>query len=158
MKKWLEEYGEMLLAVTAGGMILAFILTSGILAAIGKRVDTGVNCKVEHQVFQVFEKLCQRGKPEIVCNKEKHCYAGEVVSIEEVVQGKDADGRNLAVEVKEILDHEGVSFIDEYQRDVRQVTFQKAGVYRFKVKAQDKEKLCVTRWIELPIDNRKGRE
>ena len=157
MKRWVEEYGENLLAVTAGCMILAIIVTSGILAAIGTRIDTKESCNKKYQDFQSFWKISQREKPKIVCNTKKYCYAGEVISIDEVFQGEDADGRKLIIEVKEILDHEGISCMDMYQPKNHQIIFPKAGTYQFKVRVQDEQKLSVTKFIEIPVDNRKER-
>ena len=155
MGKWMEEYGEMLLAGVAGFMVLVLILTSGILSVIGTRVKMEENSYTEYRDFKVFSELCQREKPEIVCDTEKHWYAGEVISIEEAFLGTDAEGKKLGVEVKAIIDKDGVNCMDVYQREAHQVIFQKAGVYLFELEVQDEENLYVTSKIKLSVDNRK---
>lgn len=155
MGKWMEEYGETLLAGVAGFMVLVLILASGILSVIGARAKMEENSYKEYRDFKVFSELCQREKPEIICNAEKHWYAGEVISIEEAFFGKDAEGRKLGVEVKAITDKNGVNCMDVYQHDAHQVIFRKAGVYLFELKVQDEENLYVTSKIELSVDNRK---
>lgn len=155
MGKWMEEYSETLLAGVAGFMILVLILASGILSVIGARAKMEESSYIEYRDFQVFSELCQRKKPEIVCNTEKHWYAGEVISIEEAFLGRDAEGRSLGIEVKAITDKEGVNCMDVYQGEAHQVIFQKAGVYLFELKVQDEENLCAISKIELSVDNRK---
>lgn len=155
MGKWMEEYGETLLAGVAAFMVLVLILASGILSVIGARAKMEENSYSEYSDFQVFSELCQREKPKIICDAEKHWYAGEVIFIEEAFGGKDADGKKLEVEVKAITDKDGVDCMDMYQREARQIVFQKAGIYLFELKVQDEENLYVTSKIELSVDNRK---
>lgn len=155
MGKWMEEYGETLVAVIAGFMILMLILVSGILSVIGTRAKIEENSHTEYRDFRVFSELCQRKKPEIICETDKHWYAGEVISIEEAFSGKDAEGRRLEIEVKAITDKDGVNCMEMYQHEAHQIMFQKAGVYRFELEVQDEENLCTVSKIELSVDNRK---
>ena len=63
MGKWMEEYGETLLAGVAAFMVLVLILASGILSVIGARAKMEENSYSEYSDFQVFSELCQREKP-----------------------------------------------------------------------------------------------
>lgn len=155
MGKWMEEYGETLVAGAAGVMILMLILVSGILSVIGARVKMEENFHTEYRDFCVFSELCQRKKPEVICETDKHWYAGEVILIEEAFSGKDAEGKRLEIEVKAITDKDGVNCMEMYQREEHQIMFQKAGVYCFELKVQDEENLCTVSKIELSVDNRK---
>lgn len=155
MGKWMEEYGEMLLAGVAGFMVLVLILTSGILSVIGTRVKMEENSYTEYRDFKVFSELCHREKPEIVCDTEKHWYAGEVISIEEAFSGKDAEGGVLEIEVKAITDKNGGDYMNIYNCETQEIIFPKAGVYVFELRVQDKENLYATSKIEFSVDNRK---
>ena len=158
MGKWIEEYGETLLAGMAGFMIIMLVLTSGILAVIGNRAMIKENSYTEYQDFSIFSKICQREKPKIWCNTGKSWHVGEVILIEEVFSAEDADGKNLNVKVETITDKNGVNCMDVYHRETHQVIFQKAGIYVFEIKTQDDENQYTTEKIELSVDNRKAEE
>lgn len=155
MGKWMEEYGETLLAGLAGCMILALVLTTGILSVIGIRIKLKENSNMQYQDMDAFSGLCQREKPEIIYDTDRHWYVGEVISIDEAFWGEDADGKQLSVKVKAITDEEGISCMDVYEEGMHQVSFQQAGIYLFELKVQDEEKLCTTAQIAVPVDNGK---
>lgn len=158
MGKWLEEYGETLLAGVAGLMVMMLVLTSGILSVLGARAKIKENSYTEYQDFQIFSEICQRERPKIWCNTEKCWYVGDVFSIEEILSSVDANGEKLSVEVEEITDQNGVTYMDVYQKEKHQVIFQKAGIYVFQLKATDRENKYTTTSIEISVDNRKGKK
>lgn len=155
MGKWMEEYGETLLAGMAGFVALMLILTSGILAVIGTRARIGESTYAQYRDFDVLYKLCQREKPKIVCDAEKQWYVGEIISIDEMFEGIDAEGKYIEVKVEAITDKNGVSYMEAYNRQMHQIIFQKAGIYVFELSVQDEQNLCVTDKIEISVDNRK---
>lgn len=155
MGKWMEEYGEILLAGVAGFMVLMLILTSGILSVIGARMKFKENTRSQYEDCKILAELCQREKPKILYDTERCWYAGEVISIQEAFWGEDADGRKLGVEVKEITDRNGSSCMESYDSGTQQVIFQKAGIYMFELEVSDQENLCVTKKIQIPVDNRR---
>lgn len=155
MGKWIEEYGETLLAGMAVALIIALILTSGILSLIGARVKIKENSYTEYKDFSAFTEVCQREKPTIICNTEKQWYAGMIIPIEEVFTGKDAEGKTLEVKIEAIKDRSGNDYMLKYDKGNHQIIFQQAGVYIFTLKVQDEENLCTTSQIAFSVDNRK---
>ena len=153
MGKWIEQYGEFLLTGIAALLITILILTTGMLSAIGERGKMEENSYTGYEDFKVFSELCRRKKPEITCNTERKWHVGEVISIEEAFAGEDADGRNLRIEVESVMDRKGDSYLEAYDKETHHIVFAEAGIYRFTLKVRDGENLCVTRQIELSVDN-----
>ena len=154
MKNGLEEYGEMLVGGVVAGMILALIFSAGLLSVVGKRTQLQKKDYSNYQDFQNFSKVCQRTAPKIFYNEQKQWYAGDIISIEEIFSGEDAEGEKLAVEVQEIVDKSGNNQMKMYQQETQKVIFPEAGIYVFKLRVQDKEKRYTVEEIEIPVDKR----
>ena len=154
MKNGLEEYGEMLIGGVVAVMILVLIFSAGLLSVVGKRAQLQKKDYSNYQDFQIFSKVCQRTAPKIFYNEQKQWYAGNIISIEEIFWGEDAEGEKLVVEVQEIVDKSGNNQMKMYQQDTQKVIFPEAGIYVFKLRVQDKEKRYAVEEIEIPVDKR----
>lgn len=154
MKNGLEEYGEILVGGIVAVMILVLLFSAGLLSVIGNRTQLQKKDYKNYQDFKVFSELCQREAPTILYNEEKKWYAGDMISIEEIFSGKDTDGEILSVQVQKVTDKLGNNQMEMYQEKTGEITFEKAGVYVFQLKVQDKEKRCTVEEIEVPVDKR----
>lgn len=155
MRKWMEEYAELLLTGVAGSLLITLFIMSGILVVIGSRGKLKENSYEQYRDFNAFTELCQQKKPEILCRTDRQWYAGEAIPVEEAFEGKDGRGNPVEIKIVSIADKTGKSYMNVYEGKTNKVIFPKAGIYVFELKAQDEQKLSAVRQIEFPVDNRK---
>lgn len=154
MKKVYETAADMILSGIVFAALIAIILGAALFEKAGRRM------KVESEDFSVMkdtlavEAVCQRKTPSIRCAGKKVWELGEPVFVRQAFAAEDAEGNSLAVRVLDIINHEGTSVLECYQKETDVATFSQRGVYTFSLKAVDQERKSKVEQITILVDQR----
>lgn len=154
MNKVFRELSGWLVAALVFAAVAAILTGGSLLENVGRRMEVQEEDFSSMADSKAVAAVCERKEPIIRCIGEKIWSAGENISISQVFEAEDAEGRELEITVIDITDQEGNSVINCYREDIQQAVFWEKGIYTFLLKAIDKERKTCTEKMPILIDQR----
>lgn len=143
MKEIFEQYGGTVLAVIAALAVLGILQGYGKVHPGGMWQTAGeVLGQQTNQTIQVFgavelERFFQRTLPVITYRKESPVYCDARIRLEDHFKAEDAEYRNIISNIIALVDEEGFPCDLERTASGTYKVFDRAGVYRVFIKAED---------------------
>lgn len=152
MRKLFEQYKDMVIDFGLVGTLIAIVLM--LLGSLGTQTSTLVIDR-EYGTYldsDVFQEIAARPGPEITTNEEMQWTAGAEVFPEQAFTGRDYEGRELELEVKQIVDANEQDITSLYHPQTGSVIFPEPGCYYFTLKVMDSKNKITVEKRPLVID------
>lgn len=154
MKKVYGTIADIILpAVVLAGVIAIFVGAS-LFGTIGKRMEVQGEDFSMMEDSQAVQVLCDRDEPVIRCVGKKLWDVGEILSVSGNFSAVDAEGGEIAASVLDIINQDGISVMECYQKESGQAVFTQRGVYTFLLEAMDGEQKKTTKRFSILVDGR----
>ena len=154
MKKVYQAVSEMVLPGIVFAAIVSILVGAALFARIGGRMETAGEDFSKMADAQMVQALCERELPVIQCVGKKRWEAGECMLVREVFTALDMDGNIIEPLVLDIINQDGESAMEGYNKESGQVVFPARGIYTFLLSATDKQRKRSTEKISLLVDGR----
>lgn len=161
MKEIFREYGRALLTTGVVVLILFLVFSklslrgnTGLLSVLGQ--DTIIRGKdfVEYQDSKSSHTILSKHSPEITYIGSS-VKAGENIILGELFEAKDWEGKEVKIEVREIMDKEMKILLKE--DEIKEFTFPKSGIYGIVLRARDSQGGTARSTIWVPVNPSGGR-
>ena len=154
MKKVYQAVSEMVLPAIVFSAVVSILVGAALFARIGGRMETAGEDFSQMADAQTVQALCERELPIIQCVGKKRWEAGECILVREVFTALDMDGNFIEPVVLDIIDQDGESAMECYNKEIGQVKFPARGIYTFLLSATDDQRKRSAVKISLLVDGR----
>jgi len=154
MKKVYQAVSEMVLPAIVFSAVVSILVGAALFARIGGRMETAGEDFSQMADAQTVQALCERELPIIQCVGKKRCETGECILVREVFTALDMDGNFIEPVVLDIIDQDGESAMECYNKEIGQVIFPARGIYTFLLSATDEQRKRSAVKISLLVDGR----
>lgn len=152
MKKLLEQCKDMVISFGLAGTMIGLVLV--LLGSLGTQTSILITDREYSRYADsaVLKEAAARPGPEIVTKEEMQWTAGTEVFPGQAFAAKDCDGRELVLEVKQILDGQEQDMTALYNPESGSVVFSEPGCYYFLLCTTDSQKKTVVEKRPLVVD------
>lgn len=154
MKKVFEAVPDMILPAVVFLAVVSILVGAALFGKIGERMESQGENFSHMTDSKTIQALCEREAPIIQCIGKKRWNAGEKIPVAEVFAAADTDGNKVDIAVLDITDQDGVSVIEDYQKDSGQAVFSRRGVYTFSLAAIDEQRKRGTGRFSILVDGK----
>ena len=143
MKEIFEQYGGTILAVIAALAVLGILQgygkahPGGVWQAAGEALGQQTNQTIQVLGAAELERFFQRTLPVITYRKEVPVYCDTRIRLEDHFKAVDSEYRNMIPDIIALVDEEGFPCNLERTGSGTYKVFERAGVYRVFIKAED---------------------